>query len=383
MATVNKSSLRAEFDALKARFESLCAAGKMSAESRALVDALLMLFELLMAVFMEKHTPKSSANSSLPASQSPNDDTARTRPGAKGKGPSYNDARCANTRTRESIRVLSVDACQRCGEDLTDAACTGRERRTLIDIVFEKVVRHVDAQIKHCARCHTETRARFPLEMPGPLQYGPGIKAYVVHLLIAQMLSLKRVAQSMHALIGRTLSEATLLGYVAQLHHALAQWESHAIERLLASPAMHVDETSLRVDRKNHWIHVYSAGTLTVKCLHPKRGCEAIEAIGIIPRYGGVDGPRLLGLVSELHALRPRLVRGTFVARTRLHRRRPWLRLGQAHEAAAPWRLSSSLETRRQDADPERVQGAAETLPHHPHPRGERASTHPTERQRT
>ena len=131
MATVNKSSLRAEFDALKARFESLCAAGKMSADSRALFDALLMLFELLMAVFMEKHTPKSSANSSLPASQSPNDDTARTRPGAKGKGPSSNGERCANTRTREYARVLSVDACGRCGEDLTDAACTGRERRTL------------------------------------------------------------------------------------------------------------------------------------------------------------------------------------------------------------------------------------------------------------
>ena len=75
MATVNKSSLRAEFDALKARFESLCVEGKMSADSRAVVDALLMLFEVLMAVFMEKHTPKSSANSSLPASQSPNDDT--------------------------------------------------------------------------------------------------------------------------------------------------------------------------------------------------------------------------------------------------------------------------------------------------------------------
>ena len=163
-----------------------------------------MLFELLMAVFMEKHTPKSSANSSLPASQSPNDDTARTRPGAKGKGPSSNGERCANTRTREYVKVLSVDACGRCGEDLTDAACTGRERRTLIDIVFEKVVRHADAQIKHCPRCHAETRACFPHQMPGPLQYGPGIKAYVVHLLIAQMLSLKRVAQSMHALIGRT-----------------------------------------------------------------------------------------------------------------------------------------------------------------------------------
>ena len=71
MATVNKSSLRAEFDALKARFESLCAEGKMSAESRALVDALLMLFELLMAVFMEKHTPKSSANLKPPRLSEP------------------------------------------------------------------------------------------------------------------------------------------------------------------------------------------------------------------------------------------------------------------------------------------------------------------------
>ena len=103
---------------------------------------------------MEKHTPKSPANSGLPPSQSPNDATARSRPGAKGKGPSYNEARCANTRTREHVRVLGVDSCARCGEDLTDTACIGHQRRTLVDIVFEKVVRHADAEIKHCPRCH-------------------------------------------------------------------------------------------------------------------------------------------------------------------------------------------------------------------------------------
>ena len=86
MATVNKASLRTEFDALKARFESLCAAGKMSAESRALVDALLMLFELLMAVFMEKHTPKSSANSSLPASLKPQRRHRPLAPRRQGQG---------------------------------------------------------------------------------------------------------------------------------------------------------------------------------------------------------------------------------------------------------------------------------------------------------
>ena len=102
------------------------------------------------------------------------------------------------------------------------------------------------------------------------------------------MVSLKRVAQSLKVLTGRAVAEATLLSYIAKLHQALAQWEDAAVERLLAMPAIHVDETSLRVDRKNHWIHVYAAGGITLKVLHPRRGCEAIEAIGIIPRYQGV-----------------------------------------------------------------------------------------------
>ena len=79
-----------------------------------------------------------------------------------------------------------------------------------------------------------------------------------------------------------------MLKYILQLHYCLEHWEHGAVEELLAMPAMHADETSLRVEKKNYWIHVYSAGDITLKFLHPKRGGEAIEAIGIIPRYGGV-----------------------------------------------------------------------------------------------
>jgi hypothetical protein len=73
-----------------------------------------------------------------------------------------------------------------------------------------------------------------------------------------------------------------------QLHHCLQRWEESAIAQLLAMPAMHVDETSFRVDRRNYWIHVCSAGEITCKFLHPNRGREAMDAIGVIPRYGGV-----------------------------------------------------------------------------------------------
>ena len=287
MPSVNTASLREEFDALKGEFQRLCANGKMAQESRALFQAMLMLFELLMAVFMEKRTTKTSRNSGLPSSQTAKDDESTPQSGAKGKGKGHNNTRSNNTRTVETVEVAPANVCETCGEDLRKTPCQGYERRTRIDIVFEKVVSHVDAEIKRCPQCQAQTKGPFPQDLSGPLQYGPGIKAYVLNLLLAQMLSLKRVQQSIKTLIDLAISEATILKYVMQLHQALAAWEQAAIAQLLSRPTLHVDETSLRVERKNHWIHVCSAGDITLKFLHPKRGREAIEAINIIPRYGG------------------------------------------------------------------------------------------------
>ncbi len=62
MSSVNNTSLREEFDTLKTQFKSLSSGAKMTAESRALFQAMLMLFEVLMAVFMEKSTRKGTVN---------------------------------------------------------------------------------------------------------------------------------------------------------------------------------------------------------------------------------------------------------------------------------------------------------------------------------
>jgi len=287
VGSVNGVSLRAEFEGLKGQFEALCARGRISAEGRALVQALLMLFELLMAVFMERSTPKNSRNASVPPSRTPKDDDTASRPGSQSNGPEPPLERARHTRTVETVAIAPVTTCARCGADLTDAPCQAHERRTRIDIVFEKVVSHVDAELKSCPRCQALTQGSFPADLSGPLQYGTGIKAFVLHLLIAQMVALKRVQHTLATLIEQIVSEATLLKWVLQLHHALAQWERTAIDQLLAQPTLHVDETSLRVERKNHWIHVCSGAHITLKFLHPKRGLEAITAINIIPRYGG------------------------------------------------------------------------------------------------
>jgi transposase len=369
VASVNRVSLRAEFDGLKGQFEALCARGRISAEGRALIQALLMLFEVLMAVFMERSTPKNSRNASVPPSQTPKDDETASRPGTQSNGREQPLERARHTRTVETVAIAPVTACATCGADLSETPCQGHERRTRIDLVFEKVVSHVDAEIKSCPRCQALTKGRFPADLSGPLQYGTGIKAFVLHLLIAQMVALKRVQQTLATLIEQIVSEATLLKWVLQLHQALAEWERTAIDQLLAEPTLHVDETSLRVERKNHWIHVCSGGDITLKCLHRKRGLEAIRAINIIPPLWGDHRPRLLGLLPVLHPLRPWPVCGPPAARAHLRHRIQRLPVGEESQAPAEEHPCQGGQAREQAADRGRAQAPAQALPRHPGPR--------------
>lgn len=288
MSSVNRESVRSEAERIKLDFDRMLSTKKIDDDIKILFQSMLMLLNLLIAIFLEKTTKKTSKNSSKPPSQTEKDESALSHAGTNGKGKAESDAVANNTRTIETVTTVVVTACDICGSDLSKSPCEHIERRTKIDIVFEKTVEHVDVEVKRCVNCDSTVKGKFPSDMPGPLQYGNGLKAYIVSLLICQMVALNRVQKMIKSLIGELISEATLLKYVLRLYHALENWELSATQQLLQSKAMHVDETSLRVDKKNHWIHVYSAGDITLKVLHRKRGTEAINDINIIPRYHGV-----------------------------------------------------------------------------------------------
>lgn len=164
MAHVDKVSLRQEFVTLKSRFKRLNDTGKLNDESRVLIQGMVTLFEVLIAVFMEKRTVKNTRNSSLPSSQTGKDETA-SKPGSKGKGRGFNGIRSGNTRTIETVAAAEVNTCEVCGEDLRNIASEKHERRSRIDIIFEKTVTHVDAEIKECPRCGAQTKGTFPQDM--------------------------------------------------------------------------------------------------------------------------------------------------------------------------------------------------------------------------
>ena len=76
MARLNHASLRAQLHHCRAQFEAIKQHGEASADTLALINALFMLVDIVVAVFLERTTPKTSRNSGLPSSR----DGHRRRP---------------------------------------------------------------------------------------------------------------------------------------------------------------------------------------------------------------------------------------------------------------------------------------------------------------
>jgi transposase-like protein len=124
--------------------------------------------------------------------------------------------------------------------------------------------------------------------MDGKLQYGIGIKAAIINFIVVQMFSYERCSEHFKGLIGRFISQATMLKYIMNFYLSLAKWEAKKIKELLKMPVIHVDETSIRINKVNYWIHVYTYGNISLQFVHRQRGIDAVNDIGIIPKYGGI-----------------------------------------------------------------------------------------------
>ncbi|MCB1126613.1 MAG: transposase, partial [Verrucomicrobiae bacterium] len=86
-------------------------------------------------------------------------------------------------------------------------------------------------------------------------------------------------------MFGYAVSEATLQSARGEHYQALEPFEERLVEILPQQPVLHADETSLPINQAKHWLHVVCTPLLTFFAVHWARGKEAIEAIGIIPRY--------------------------------------------------------------------------------------------------
>jgi transposase len=177
-----------------------------------------------------------------------------------------------------------LDECPQChGPDLHREPVLDYESRQVFDLPPRALeVSEHRAEIKCCPHCGEEVRAPFPQAVSAPVQYGPRFGALMVYLNQQQLLPYDRLAQLCEDLFGQPLSTATLSAANERAYQHLEPFAQVLADQLRQAPVVHLDESGLRVNGALHWLHVASSAQLTFYGVHPKRGTEAMDALGII-----------------------------------------------------------------------------------------------------
>lgn len=178
--------------------------------------------------------------------------------------------------------------CHTCQQSLEGVSGTVIERRQVHDLPQQRLVvsEHQLEEVR-CPACQQMSRGRFPADIEARVQYGPGVRALAVYWQQYQLLPSARTCEALADLYGCTLSEGTLARWVEEASARLCGTLEQIAEGISRSRVQHADETGVRLGGHLHWLHVNSTRFLTHLAWHQKRGAEALEAIGIWPRFRG------------------------------------------------------------------------------------------------
>jgi transposase len=255
---------------------------------------------------LEQRLNQGSKNSSLPpSSDSPKQQAEATktradrRAGAKakrrdeverhrGKQPGAPGQNLAMRTNPDKIVDHEPTSCTSCGEDLSAVDDEGFERRQVFDTPDPIIVSTEHRSVRKRCSCGTLNAGAFPREATAPASYGPNVRAATLYLLFGQHLSVERTTDAMSTMLGAEVSTGFVASLAKEAAGGLSSFIDEMRRRLIASPLVHVDETSDQVRTKKWWFHVVSNELYTYLFASPTRGKDAPDEAGVLAEFSGV-----------------------------------------------------------------------------------------------
>ncbi len=253
----------------------------LSSSLRAALEVLLLLVKLL----LDRKT-LNSKNSSKPPASDPN----RLKPTRKKSGKSSGAQAGHIGKTLEKVddpdfvTSLSID---RRTLPKGNYHQVGFETRQVFDIDILRVITEYQAEILEDEKGN-RFMASFPDGVTKAVQYGNQIKAHAVYLSQYQLLPYKRIQNYFADQLQIPISEGSLYNFNVQAFAQLADFEQMSKDRLAQAELAHADETGININGKRQWLHCVSSPAWTHYFPHEKRGKEAMDDIGILPRFQGI-----------------------------------------------------------------------------------------------
>jgi transposase len=204
---------------------------------------------------------------------------------APGGQPGHPGHTLAMTAAPDRVVAYRPPPCAHCGAALAGAPASAVVRRQVVDLpALQLAVTEHRAATVGCPHCQRATTAPFPAAVTQPVQYGPRVLGLGVYLRHYQLLPYQRIGALLADLFGRGPSGGTLHRASLACAAALAEVEAAVKGAPSTAAVAHADETSVAVAGQRRWAQVLSTARLPHYAWHAKRGHQATDAIGILPR---------------------------------------------------------------------------------------------------
>lgn len=187
------------------------------------------------------------------------------------------------------VETHTPTSCQGCGSDLNNVNGSCTEKRQVFDVqnpVIE-VTEH-RAEEKECPCCGHVSRGSFPETVKAPVQYGERVQALAAYFAHQHFIPIERVCQIFEDIFGVGISPGTLANINEKLFKNLEVFETGLKAYLIAGKVLHFDETGMRCEKKLKWVHVAASEAATLYMIHPKRGQEAMDEMGVLSQFHGI-----------------------------------------------------------------------------------------------
>lgn len=254
---------------------------QVSAGIRSMFEILILIISLL-----ANRLNLNSTNSSKPPSSDPNRAKKSRKKGARKPGGQKGHIGTTLQKVDNPDRVekIRVDRRKLPKGNFQHA---GYKTRQVFDIDISRIVTEYQAEVVEDEKGHRIV-APFPKGVAKAAQYGDGIKAHAVYMSQFQLLPYNRIQDYFADQLEIPISEGTIFNFNKEAFERLADFELKAKDELAVAAVAHADETGINIGGKRHWLHGLSNVQWTHYSPHEKRGTEAMNEIGIIPRFGGI-----------------------------------------------------------------------------------------------
>jgi len=268
-------------------------------ESQLVIQAIIVFYESQVQELksrikeLEDQLSKNSRNSSKPPSSDefdkPSPKSQRKKTGRKAGGQKGHDGTNLKMVATPDVEQLhKVEVCACCQKNLRKQRVDSIERRQVYDLPpLELLITEHQVEVKRCS-CGHVTRADFPEGVSHYVQYGPNIKSLVVYMQDYQLLPYERTKEFVQDIFAHQLSTGTLYNIRQYAFHQLAGFEERLKTLLSLAVVAGFDETGIRIMAQRLWLHSCSTTRHAYYEAHAKRGREAMDAIGILPKFEGI-----------------------------------------------------------------------------------------------